>query len=136
MKHDMLKVCVRLPLCCAASLILAAACVSCSIFDSEPEKEEEIPDLTAEQISSMTSDEVQAYYAKKNELKMRKRNATREKRSSKWYYNLNSVEKRERLRDVGRQLPDDSENAVYPWRSSSTRSDELDRSQKSVIYDW
>lgn len=126
---------VRAALCAVPALCLALAC-ACSSLEPPPEDEDEMPDLTTEQIANMSSDEVQAYYAKKNAESMRKKRQTRQERSEKWYYKLNSVEKRERLGDMNRSLPDDADNAVYPWRSSSTRSDELNRSKKSVIYDW
>ncbi len=125
---------IRVVLCSLSALCLALACACTSL--EPPEDEAEMPDLTAEQIAEMSSDEVQAYYAKKNAESMRKKNQKRQERSEKWYYKLNSVEKRERLGDLNRSLPDDADNAVYPWRSSSTRSDELSRTRKSLIYDW
>jgi len=117
---------------CAMSFFCASSCAS-----TEAKKQQQMQELTPEQIANMTPDEVADYYARRAELRSQKRYELEEKTAGNSIYsNLHSVEKRERLGNVNERLKDDASNAVFPWQSHDPRRSESLLGRESAVYQW
>jgi len=119
---------------CAVSFLCASSCAS-----TEAKKQQQMADLTPEQIANMSPDEVADYYARRAQLRAEaQRKAEEEEALSKngFFSNVHSVEKRERLGNVNEPLRDDASNTVFPWQSHDPRRSESLLGRSSSIYQW
>ena len=119
---------------CAVSFLCASSCAS-----TEAKKQQQMADLTPEQIANMSPDEVADYYARRAQLRAEaQRQAEEEEAISKngFFSNVHSVEKRERLGNVNEPLRDDASNTVFPWQSHDPRRSESLLGRGSAIYNW
>ena len=119
---------------CAVSFLCASSCAS-----TEAKKQQQMADLTPEQIANMSPDEVADYYARRAQLRAEaQRKAEEEEAISKngFFSNVHSVEKRERLGNVNEPLRDDASNTVFPWQSHDPRRSESLLGRSSSIYQW
>jgi len=119
---------------CAVSFLCASSCAS-----TEAKKQQQMADLTPEQIANMSPDEVADYYARRAELRAEAQRRKEEQESSSnggFFSNVHSVEKRERLGNVNERLKDDPSNTVFPWQSHDPRRSESLLGGGSVIYNW
>lgn len=119
---------------CAVSFLCASSCAS-----TEAKKQQQMADLTPEQIANMSPDEVADYYARRAQLRAEaQRQAEEEEAISKngFFSNVHSVEKRERLGNVNEPLRDDATNTVFPWQSHDPRRSESLLGRSSSIYQW
>ena len=119
---------------CAVSFLCASSCAS-----TEAKKQQQMADLTPEQIANMSPDEVADYYARRAQLRAEaQRQAEEEEAISKngFFSNVHSVEKRERLGNVNEPLRDDATNTVFPWQSHDPRRSESLLGRRSAIYNW
>lgn len=119
---------------CAVSFLCASSCAS-----TEAKKQQQMADLTPEQIANMSPEEVSDYYARRAQLRAEaQRKAEEEEAISKngFFSNVHSVEKRERLGNVNEPLRDDASNTVFPWQSHDPRRSESLLGRSSSIYQW
>ena len=119
---------------CAVSFLCASSCAS-----TEAKKQQQMADLTPEQIANMSPEEVSDYYARRAQLRAEaQRKAEEEEAISKngFFSNVHSVEKRERLGNVNEPLRDDATNTVFPWQSHDPRRSESLLGRSSSIYQW
>ena len=119
---------------CAVSFLCASSCAS-----TEAKKQQQMADLTPEQIANMSPEEVSDYYARRAQLRAEaQRKAEEEEAISKngFFSNVHSVEKRERLGNVNEPLRDDATNTVFPWQSHDPRRSESLLGRSSSIYPW
>ena len=119
---------------CAVSFLCASSCAS-----TEAKKQQQMADLTPEQIANMSPDEVADYYARRAQLRAEaQRKAEEEEAISKngFFTNVHSVEKRERLGNVNERLQNDASNTVFPWQSHDPRRSESLLDRRSAVYNW
>ena len=120
---------------CAMSFFCASSCAS-----TEAEKQQQMAELTPEQIANMTPDEVAEYYSRRARLRAqaaREREEEEEAASTGGFFsNVHSIEKRERLGNVNERLKDDASNAVFPWQTHDPRRSESLLGRGSAIYNW
>ena len=118
---------------CAVSFLCASSCAS-----TEAKKQQQMAELTPEQIANMSPDEVADYYARRAELRSqaRRRTVEDEAESGGFFSSVHSVEKRERLGNVNERLKDDASNAVFPWQSHDPRRSESLLDRRSAVYNW
>ena len=119
---------------CAVSFLCASSCAS-----TEAKKQQQMADLTPEQIANMSPDEVADYYARRAELRAEAQRRKEEQESSSnggFFSNVHSVEKRERLGNVNERLKDDASNTVFPWQSHDPRRSESLLGRESAVYQW
>ena len=118
---------------CAVSFLCASSCAS-----TEAKKQQQMAELTPEQIANMSPDEVAQYYARRSRLRAENARLQAEEEENAgggFFSNVHSVEKRERLGNVSERLRDDETNTVFPWQTHDPhRSESLGRG--SVIYNW
>ena len=118
---------------CAVSFLCASSCAS-----TEAKKQQQMAELTPEQIANMSPDEVADYYARRAELRSQARRQAEEEESSgkSLFSDVHSVEKRERLGNVNERLKDDASNAVFPWQTHDPHRSESLLGRGSAIYNW
>ena len=118
---------------CAVSFLCASSCAS-----TEAKKQQQMAELTPEQIANMTPDEVAEYYARRAQLRAEqsRRQVEDETAGEGFSYKLHSIEKRERLGNVNERLKDDASNAVFPWQSHDPHRSESLLGRGSAIYNW
>jgi hypothetical protein len=119
---------------CAVSFLCASSCAS-----TEAKKQQQMADLTPEQIANMSPEEVSDYYARRARLRAeQRRRQIEEEESGKggFFSNVHSVEKRERLGNVNERLKDDASNTVFPWQTHDPRRSESLLGRGSAIYNW
>ena len=119
---------------CAVSFLCASSCAS-----TEAKKQQQMAELTPEQIANMSPEEVSDYYARRAQLRAEaQRKAEEEEAISKngFFSNVHSVEKRERLGNVNERLKDDASNAVFPWQTHDPRRSESLLDRQSAVYNW
>jgi len=118
---------------CAVSFLCASSCAS-----TEAKKQQQMAELTPEQIANMSPDEVADYYARRAELRAQARRQAEEQESTgkSFFSEAHSVEKRERLGNVNERLKDDASNAVFPWQSHDPRRSESLLGRGSAVYNW
>ena len=118
---------------CAVSFLSASSCAS-----TEAKKQQQMAELTPEQIANMSPDEVAEYYARRARLRAEQAQLQAEEQESGegFSYKVHSVEKRERLGNVNQRLTDDASNAVFPWQSHDPHRSESLLGRGSVIYNW
>ena len=118
---------------CAVSFLSASSCAS-----TEAERQQQMADLTPEQIANMTAEEVTDYYARRARMRAEvRRQQQEEEESGKGFFSdVHSVEKRERLGNVNERLKDDSSNTVFPWQTHDPRRSESLLDRESAIYYW
>ena len=120
---------------CAVSFLCASSCAS-----TEAKKQQQMAELTPEQIANMSPDEVAQYYARRARLRAENSRLQAEEEEEAgnggFFSNVHSIEKRERLGNVSERLRDDETNTVFPWQSHDPhRSDSL-LGRGSAIYNW
>jgi len=119
---------------CAVSFLCASSCAS-----TEAKKQQQMADLTPEQIANMSPEEVSDYYARRAQLRAEAQRKAEEEESiakNGFFSNVHSVEKRERLGNVNEPLRDDASNTVFPWQSHDPRRSESLLGRSSSIYQW
>ena len=118
---------------CAVSFLCASSCAS-----TEAKKQQQMAELTPEQIANMSSEEVAQYYARRTRLRAEqaRRQAEEEESGGGFFSSVHSVEKRERLGNVNERLKDDASNAVFPWQSHDPHRSESLLGRGSAIYNW
>lgn len=118
---------------CAVSFLCASSCAS-----TEAKKQQQMAELTPEQIANMTSEEVAQYYARRTRLRAEqaRRQAEEEESGGGFFSSVHSVEKRERLGNVNERLKDDASNTVFPWQTHDPRRSESLLGRGSAIYNW
>ena len=120
---------------CAVSFLCASSCAS-----TEAKKQQQMAELTPEQIANMSPDEVAEYYSRRAKLRSqaaREREEEEEAAASGGFFsNVHSVEKRERLGNVSERLKDDASNAVFPWQTHDPRRSESLLDRQSAVYQW
>ena len=120
---------------CAVSFLCASSCAS-----TEAKKQQQMAELTPEQIANMTPDEVAEYYSRRARLRAEAARAREEEEeeaaSGGFFSNVHSVEKRERLGNVSERLKDDASNAVFPWQTHDPRRSESLLDRQSAVYQW
>ena len=118
---------------CAVSFLCASSCAS-----TEAKKQQQMAELTPEQIANMTSEEVAQYYARRTRLRAEqaRRKAEEEESGGGFFSSVHSVEKRERLGNVNERLKDDASNPVFPWQTHDPRRSESLLGRGSAIYNW
>ena len=120
---------------CAVSFLCASSCAS-----TEAKKQQQMAELTPEQIANMTPDEVAEYYSRRAKLRAEAARAREEEEEEAagggFFSNVHSVEKRERLGNVNERLRDDASNAVFPWQTHDPRRSESLLDRQSAIYNW
>ena len=120
---------------CAVSFLCASSCAS-----TEAKKQQQMAELTPEQIANMTPDEVAEYYSRRAKLRAEAARAREEEEeeaaSGGFFSNVHSVEKRERLGNVNERLRDDASNAVLPWQTHDPRRSESLLDRQSAVYNW
>ena len=118
---------------CAVSFLCASSCAS-----TEAKKQQQMAELTPEQISNMTTDEVAEYYSRRARLRAEqsKLQAEDETGGNGFFSGVHSVEKRERLGDVNHRLEDNAANAVFPWQSHDPHRSESLLDRGSAVYNW
>ena len=120
---------------CAVSFLCASSCAS-----TEAKKQQQMAELTPEQIANMTPDEVAEYYSRRARLRAEAARAREEEEEEAagggFFSNVHSVEKRERLGNVNERLRDDASNAVFPWQTHDPRRSESLLDRQSAIYQW
>ena len=119
---------------CAVSFLCASSCAS-----TEAKKQQQMAELTPEQIANMSPDEVAQYYARRSKLRAEKarQQAEEEEISDGGFFsNVHSIEKRERLGNVSERLRDDETNAVFPWQAHDPRRSESLLGRGSAVYNW
>ena len=120
---------------CAVSFLCASSCAS-----TEAKKQQQMADLTPEQIANMSPDEVAEYYSRRAKLRAEAARAREEEEeeaaSGGFFSNVHSVEKRERLGNVNERLRDDASNAVFPWQTHDPRRSESLLDRQSAVYNW
>ena len=118
---------------CAVSFLCASSCAS-----TEAKKQQQMAELTPEQLANMSPDEVAQYYARRSRLRAENARLQAEEEENVgggFFSNVHSIEKRERLGNVSERLRDDETNTVFPWQTHDPhRSESLGRG--SVIYNW
>ena len=120
---------------CAVSFLCASSCAS-----TEAKKQQQMAELTPEQIANMSPDEVAEYYSRRARLRAQ---AAREREEEElaasnggFFSNVHSIEKRERLGNVNERLKDDASNAVFPWQSHDAHRSESLLGRGSPVYNW
>ena len=120
---------------CAVSFLCASSCAS-----TEAKKQQQMAELTPEQIANMSPDEVAEYYSRRAKLRAEAARAREEEEeaaaSGGFFSNVHSVEKRERLGNVNERLRDDASNAVFPWQTHDPRRSESLLDRQSAVYNW
>ena len=120
---------------CAVSFLCASSCAS-----TEAKKQQQMAELTPEQIANMTPDEVAEYYSRRAKLRAEAARAREEEEEEAagggFFSNVHSVEKRERLGNVNERLKDDASNAVFPWQTHDPRRSESLLDRQSAVYNW
>ena len=120
---------------CAVSFLCASSCAS-----TEAKKQQQMAELTPEQIANMTPDEVAEYYSRRARLRAEAARAREEEEEEAagggFFSNVHSVEKRERLGNVNERLRDDASNAVFPWQTHDPRRSESLLDRQSAVYNW
>ena len=118
---------------CAVSFLCASSCAS-----TEAKKQQQMAELTPEQIANMSSEEVAQYYARRTRLRAEqaRRQAEEEESGGGFFSSVHSVEKRERLGNVNERLKDDASNTVFPWQTHDPRRSESLLGRGSAIYNW
>jgi hypothetical protein len=120
---------------CAVSFLCASSCAS-----TEAKKQQQMAELTPEQIANMTPDEVAEYYSRRAKLRAEAARAREEEEEEAagggFFSNVHSVEKRERLGNVNERLRDDASNAVFPWQTHDPRRSESLLDRQSAVYNW
>ena len=118
---------------CAVSFLSASSCAS-----TEAKKQQQMAELTPEQIANMSPDEVAEYYARRARLRAEQAQLLAEEQESGegFSYKVHSIEKRERLGNVNQRLTDDASNAVFPWQSHDPHRSETLLDRGSPIYNW
>jgi hypothetical protein len=118
---------------CAVSFLSASSCAS-----TEAKKQQQMAELTPEQIANMSPDEVAEYYARRARLRAEQAQlqAEDQEANSGFTFKVHSVEKRERLGNVNERLLDNADNAVFPWQSHDPHRSESLLGRGSVIYNW
>ena len=120
---------------CAVSFLCASSCAS-----TEAKKQQQMAELTPEQIANMTPDEVAEYYSRRAKLRAEaaraREEAEEEAAGGGFFSNVHSVEKRERLGNVNERLRDDASNAVFPWQTHDPRRSESLLDRQSAVYNW
>ena len=120
---------------CAVSFLCASSCAS-----TEAKKQQQMAELTPEQIANMSPDEVAEYYSRRAKLRAEAARAREEEEEAAagggFFSNVHSVEKRERLGNVNQRLEDNAENAVFPWQSHDPHRSESLLDRGSAIYNW
>ncbi len=120
---------------CAVSFLSASSCAS-----TEAKKQQQMAELTPEQIANMSPDEVAEYYSRRAKLRAEAARAREEEEeaaaSGGFFSNVHSVEKRERLGNVNERLKDDASNAVFPWQTHDPRRSESLLDRQSAVYNW
>ena len=120
---------------CAVSFLCASSCAS-----TEAKKQQQMAELTPEQIANMSPDEVAEYYSRRAKLRAEATRAREEEEEEAagggFFSNVHSVEKRERLGNVNERLRDDASNAVFPWQTHDPRRSESLLDRQSAVYNW
>ena len=118
---------------CAVSFLSASSCAS-----TEAKKQQQMAELTPEQIANMSPDEVAEYYARRARLRAEQAKLQAEEQESGdgFSFKVHSIEKRERLGNVNQRLEDNAANAVFPWQSHDPHRSETLLGGGSVIYNW
>ena len=117
---------------CAVSFLCASSCAS-----TEAKKQQQMAELTPEQIANMSPDEVAEYYARRAQLRAEQSKLQAEDETSGGFsYKLHSIEKRERLGNVNQRLEDNAANAVFPWQSHDPHRSESLLGRGSAVYNW
>ena len=118
---------------CAVSFLSASSCAS-----TEAQKQQQMAELTPEQIANMSPDEVAEYYARRARLRAEQAKLQAEEQESGegFSFKVHSIEKRERLGNVNQRLEDNAANAVFPWQSHDPHRSESLLGGGSVIYNW
>ena len=118
---------------CAVSFLCASSCAS-----TEAKKQQQMAELTPEQIANMSPDEVAEYYARRSRLRAEQAKLLAEEQESEggFTFKVHSVEKRERLGNVNERLRDDASNAVFPWQTHDPRRSESLLDRQSAVYNW
>ena len=118
---------------CAVSFLSASSCAS-----TEAKKNQQMAELTPEQIANMSPDEVAEYYARRARLRAEQAQLQAEEQEANggFTFKVHSIEKRERLGNVNQRLTDDASNAVFPWQSHDPHRSESLLGGGSVIYNW
>ena len=118
---------------CAVSFLSASSCAS-----TEAKKQQQMAELTPEQIANMSPDEVAEYYARRARLRAEQAQLQAEEQESGegFSYKVHSIEKRERLGNVNQRLEDKAANAVFPWQSHDPHRSETLLDRGSPIYNW
>ena len=118
---------------CAVSFLCASSCAS-----TEAKKQQQMAELTPEQIANMSSEEVAQYYARRTRLRAEqaRRQAEEEESGGGFFSSVHSIEKRERLGNVNERLKDDASNTVFPWQTHDPRRSESLLGRGSAIYNW
>lgn len=120
---------------CAVSFLCASSCAS-----TEAKKQQQMAELTPEQIANMSPDEVAEYYSRRAKLRAEAARAREEEEEEAagggFFSNVHSVEKRERLGNVNERLRDDASNAVFPWQTHDPRRSESLLDRQSAVYNW
>ena len=120
---------------CAVSFLCASSCAS-----TEAKKQQQMAELTPEQIANMTPDEVAEYYSRRARLRAEAARAREEEEEEAagggFFSNVHSVEKRERLGNVNERLKDDASNTVFPWQTHDPRRSEPLLGRGSAVYNW
>ena len=127
------KIAILIVSVCAVSFLSASSCAS-----TEAKKQQQMAELTPEQIANMSPDEVAEYYARRAQLRAEqaKLRAEEQESESGFTFKVHSVEKRERLGDVNHRLEDNAANAVFPWQSHDPHRSESLLGRGSAIYNW
>jgi len=118
---------------CAVSFLSASSCAS-----TEAKKNQQMAELTPEQIANMSPDEVAEYYARRARLRAEQAQLQAEEQEANggFTFKVHSIEKRERLGNVNQRLEDNAANAVFPWQSHDPHRSESLLDRGSVIYNW
>ncbi len=118
---------------CAVSFLSASSCAS-----TEAKKQQQMAELTPEQIANMSPDEVAEYYARRARLRAEQSRLQEEKEASNkgFFSSVHSVEKRERLGNVNQRLEDNAANAVFPWQTHDPHRSESLLGRGSAVYNW
>ena len=118
---------------CAVSFLSASSCAS-----TEAKKQQQMAELTPEQIANMSPDEVAEYYARRARLRAEQAHLQAEEQEANggFTFKVHSIEKRERLGNVNQRLEDNAANAVFPWQSHDPHRSESLLDRGSAIYNW
>ena len=118
---------------CAVSFLSASSCAS-----TEAKKQQQMAELTPEQIANMSPDEVAEYYARRARLRAEQAQLQAEEQEANggFTFKVHSIEKRERLGNVNQRLEDNAANAVFPWQSHDPHRSESLLDRGSAIYNW